>query len=345
LAATDPAGSGSLESESGRTLSASQLALARGRAYDLLGQLYVRGITPANLACVLAMPELAHRVVLPLDADGAAADHYHLFGFNVYPYQSLFLDPAGLLGGPVAERVGQTYRQLGFRPGTGAESADHIGIELGLLSFLSAAEAEALASGELERAQWARERQLAFLDEHLLRWISPLTLAIGQQNQPFYGALAEVTFDLVQEQAAGLYAEFGRKPKREEPALTRLDLLGDDSTGLKEIVEFLLTPIYSGIYLSRDDIGRMARQQGVPRGFGDRQQLLLNMMRSAAKYESLGQVIDGLGELARQWESAYVEMMQLPAVGAPAAMWRSRAATTVTTLGQMRSRIDSLSEA
>ena len=343
MAATDPAGSGGLESGPSLTLSASQLALARARAYDLLGQLYLKGITTDNLDHVRAVAEFGQKVARPFNADDAAADHHHLIGFNVYPYQSLFLDPAGLLGGPVAERVAQSYRQLGFQPGTGVESADHIGFELGLLSFLNAAEAEALESGEVEVAHRVRRRQLAFLDEHLLRWIGPLTLAINQQDQPFYSALAEVTFELVQEQAADLYAEFGRPPKREEPALNRPDLLEDDSARLKEIVEFLLTPIYSGIYLSRDDIGRLARQQGVPRGFGDRQQLLLNLMLSAAKYEALGQVIDGLGELARQWEAAYVEMMSSAAVGLPAAMWRSRAAATVALLEQMRVRIDALS--
>ena len=120
------------------------------------------------------------------------------------------------------------------------------------------------------------------------------------------------------------------------------DLLADERTGLKEIAEFLLTPIYSGIYLSRDDIGRLARQQGVPRGFGDRQLLLLNLLRSAAKYETLGQVIDGLEELAGRWEQAYAEMMPSPGVGGPAAMWRTRAAATVALLEQIRSRIEAL---
>jgi TorA maturation chaperone TorD len=323
------------------------LALARSRAYDLLGQLYLTGITADNLDRVQAVPELSQEVALPFDADDAAADHHHLFGFNVYPYQSLFLDPAGLLGGPVAERVALSYRRFGFQPGTGAESADHIGIELGLLAFLNAAEAEALESGEPEiarrmRARQIRGRQLAFLDQHLLRWVGPLKLAIGQQDQPFYSALAEVTFDLAQEQAADLYSEFGRPQNGEEFAWTHPNLLEDDGTGLKEIAEYLLTPIYSGIYLSRDDIGRLARQRGVPRGFGDRQVILLNLLRSAAKYEALGEVIDGLEGMAGQWEAAYSQMMPSPGVGRPAAMWRTRAAGTVVLLGQMRSRIEAL---
>ncbi|UCG25880.1 MAG: hypothetical protein JSW55_07810, partial [Chloroflexota bacterium] len=139
-----------------------------------------------------------------------------------------------------------------------------------------------------------------------------------------------------------LYSEFGRPPNSEAFSQASPVLLEDDSTGLKEIAEFLLTPIYSGIYLSRDDIGRLARQQGVPRGFGDRQHLLLNLLRSAVKYEALGAVIDGLKDLAGQWEAAYADMMPSPGVGAPAASWHSRAAATVALLGQMRSGIDAL---
>lgn len=345
MAASEAAEGSSVETELSQTLSAGQMALARSRAYDLLGQLYLTGITAGNLPRVQAVPELSQEVSLPFDADDAAADHHHLFGFNVYPYQSLFLDPVGLLGGHVTERVAQSYKRSGYQPGTAAESADHIGFELGQLAFLSAAEAEALASGEPEvkrrtHVRQIRGRQLAFLDEHLLHWIGPLTLAVGQQGQPFYSALAEVTFDLVQEQAAELYSESGRPFKGEQSAPVIPDLLEDEGTGLKEIVEFLLTPIHSGIYLSRDDIGRLARQQGVPRGFGDRQLLLLNLLRSAAKYEALREVIDGLEGLARQWEAAYAKMAATVGAGGPAAMWRFRAGETVTLLGQMRGRID-----
>ena len=346
MAATEPmkgrpAGneSGRVGNSPGRPLSARQVALARSRAYGLLSQLYLTGVTSNNLAQVRAVPELAGKLVLPFEADEAAADHHHLFGFNVHPYQSYFLDPAGLLGGPITGSVIQSYNRSGFQPETSTESADHAGFELGFLAFLCAAESEVF---EVDAVQQLQERQFAFLHEHLLQWIGPLTLAIGQQDQPFYSAVAEVTLDLLQEQAAGLEAHFSRGPNTPIASTNIPDLLTDDETGLKQIVDFLLTPVYSGIYLSRDDIGRLARRQAVPRGFGDRRALLLNLLRSAANYDALGEIINDLGGLARRWEGAYAEMAERPGIGAYVASWRSRAAGTVDLLEQMHSRVEAL---
>jgi TorA maturation chaperone TorD len=309
----------------------------------LLGQLYLTGVTPETLVQVQAVPELAAELAVRFDADEAAADHHHLFGFNVHPYESFFLDPAGLLGGPVTEGVGQRYQQLGFQPGTGGESADHVGFELGLLAFLCTAEAEAMADGQSEVAQQIANEQLAFLQDHLLAWLGPLTLAVKQQVQPFYSALTSLTFDLVQAHAAELSARLKRRrPGNGGPLPDAPDILGDEGTGLKEIVDFLLAPAYSGIYLSRDDIGRLARRQAIPRGFGDRRQLLLNLLRSAADYDAVGEVIEGLETLTGRWLADYEEMGAWEGVGPFIAAWRSRAAGTAALLEQMRGGIEAL---
>ena len=49
MAATESAESRNTEAEPDPSLSARQLAVARSRAYDLLGQLYLKGITADNL--------------------------------------------------------------------------------------------------------------------------------------------------------------------------------------------------------------------------------------------------------------------------------------------------------
>ena len=342
MAATEPEEGRSADNESGQQLSARQLALARSRAYGLLSQLCLAGITSQNLAQVQAVPELAAELAVPFDADESAADHHHLFGFNVHPYQSFFLDPAGLLGGPVTESVTQAYRTLGFHPGTSSESADHVGYELGLLSFLCTAEAEALEDDRPEMVREMRDRQYAFLQAHLLQWIGPLTLAVGQQEQRFYSALARVTFDLVQEHAAELSAQMDRPTASDDSLPPVPEILEDEGTGLKEIAGFLLTPAYSGIYLGRDDIGRLARRQAIPRGFGDRNQLLLNLLRSAANYDALGQVTASLESVGGRWLAGYDEMMAREGVGAFIGGWRSRAAGTAALLKQMHGRVEAL---
>ena len=346
LAATEPAegaaDGGHTNDGAGRQLSARQLALARGRAYGLLGRLFLAGVTSSNLAHVQAVPELNDKLALPFEADEAAADHHHLFGFNVHPYQSFFLDPAGLLGGPVTESVLRSYQSLGFQPETSAESADHIGFELELLAFLCAAEAEALQDGLPEIAYQMREHQLVFVQAHMLQWIGPLTLAVDQQAHRFYSALAHVALDLLDEHAAALSSQFDR-PLQDAPALPAVpEILEDEGTGLKEIADLLLTPVYSGIYLSRDDIGRLARRQAIPRGFGDRRQLLSNLLRSAADYDALGEVIDSLQAVAARWLAGYDELSDREGAGVYIAGWRSRAAETAAMLKQMHGRVEAL---
>ncbi len=321
-------------------LAADQLALARSRAYDLLSQLYLVGVTAENLSQVQAVPDLAEQLDLPLDADEAAADHQHLFGFNVHPYQSYFLDPAGLLGGPVTEGVARTYQRLGFQAEVASESADHVGLELGFMAFLSAAEAQALEDGRTRLANDLADQQLTFMLAHLLAWIGPLTLAIGQQGHGFYRALARVTFDVVQEHAAELSARLKRPLAAEFILPAAPAILDDEATGLKEIAEFLLAPAYSGVYLGRDDIGRLARQQAIPRGFGERRQLLVNLMRSAATYDALGDVIDGLQSVVGRWLAGYDEMIEQGEMGHFAAGWRARAAGTASLLQQMGGHIE-----
>lgn len=343
MAATEPEAGRGNHNEGKQQLAGGQLALARSRAYGLLSQLHLIGVTAQNLAQVRAIPELATHLGSPFEVDEAAADHHHLFGFNVHPYQSYFVDPAGLLGGPVAEGVAQAYQLMGFQADLAGESADHIGLELGFLAFLCAAEAEALEDGQAAIARQMADHQLVFMGDHLLLWIGPLTLAVGQQGHGFYEALAQVTLDLVQEHALALCSRL-RRPLADETSLPAAPaILEDEVTGLKEIAEFLLTPVYSGIYLSRDDIGRLARRQAIPRGFGDRRQLLLNLLRSAANYDALGDVIDNLAALTGRWLAGYDEMITQEWAGPFVAGWRARAAGTAAMLAQMRGRLEALS--
>ena len=109
------------------SLTPSQLALARSRTYDLLGRLALGGLTAEQLPYVEAIPELAATLPARFEADEAAADHQQIFGFNVYPHESIFLDPTGLLGGPVAETVLLDYRQAGFPEQIDSDMADHLG--------------------------------------------------------------------------------------------------------------------------------------------------------------------------------------------------------------------------
>jgi TorA maturation chaperone TorD len=314
------------------------MALARSRSYALFGRLFLSGLSPEVLPIAQAIPELAATLPEAFDEDEAAADYQHLFGFNIFPHESIFLDPAGLLGGPVSEGVLNSFARAGYNAGASSDNADHIGHELNCLAFLCGAEADAWEDDRPDVARRMVVLQGEFLDQHLLVWLPALVLAIRQQKMPFYSALAALALDLAISHRADQDQGLAENILLPEPP----DLLADEQAGLRDIVAFLLTPAFSGLYLARDDIGRLARQQTLPRGFGGRRLMLQNLLRSAANYDTLELVLDDMGTLIKEWERAYADMGADPALKPFAGVWLSRAAGTRTMLGAMRERLQSL---
>jgi TorA maturation chaperone TorD len=343
-----------------QSLAAAELALARSRSYALLADLFLQGLTAGTLPYLQAIPEIAAVLPPDFDQDEAAADHYQLFGFNVFPYQSIFLHPAGLLGGPITDEVVRSYNQAGFATGPAGsqaadESPDHLGYELRLMTFLCAAEADAWDDGLPFVVTALAVTQRAFLDQHLLQWLPPFVLAVEQQDQPLYGRLARLTLELAAGHRQSLAGPIGPSaalpPERDCPfVVTALavpvpDLLADEKTGLREIAAYLLTPPHSGLYLSREDIGRLARAHHLPRGFGDRSQILLNLLRAAADYDTIGEVLADLAKLAERWTAGYGQMAE--SSDAPASTlhlvardWQATAARTASLLEEMAREVE-----
>jgi hypothetical protein len=66
------------------------------------------------------------------------------------------------------------------------------------------------------------------------------------------------------------------------------NLLDDEKTGLKDIAELLSKPALSGVYLTHQQIKALALSLELPKGFGSRQQTLVNLLRTAVQYEPAG---------------------------------------------------------
>jgi TorA maturation chaperone TorD len=333
---------GQLQSQDPKTpqssLSPFQLALARGRTYDLLGRLALDGLTAEQLPYVEAIPELAATLPARFEADEAAADHQQLFGFNVYPHESIFLDPAGLLGGPVAETVLFDRRQAGFAKKIDSDMVDHLGQELRYLAVLCDLEANARDNNLNDVTQRMSDLQQEFLDRHLLRWLPALLLSIEKQELAFYTALIQLVLDV----SLAHRTELPSGPAAAFVLPDPPELLTQKGTGLKEIAAYLLAPPYSGIYLSRDDIGRLAREQELPRGFGNRQQMLLNMWQSAATYDGLEANLGTLQTFVSSWFDAYSHMAENAHLQPFVVPWKTRAAGTISLLAEMRANLPSL---
>jgi putative dimethyl sulfoxide reductase chaperone len=318
----------------GPSLGPQQSALARHRSYSLLSRLFLEGLTEALQLTVAALPPLAASLPAAFDADEAAADHHELFVLNVYPYEGIFRDEEGLLGGRMAETVTARYHEAGYAPDTAASGPDHIGYELGFLAFLCGAEADAWRDGVMAAAERVRGLQRDFLAQHLLAWLAPLVVTIGEQGQPFYTALGELALGLADEHATAL----GGLP--EAWALPAAPpLLDAEKTGLKQIAGYLLTPVHSGLYLSRDDISALARAVELPRGFGGRQEMLANLLRAAAQYETVGTLVGELQQIAERWQAAYRAIGD-SALAPFATAWAERAGETGRLLAEMGARVD-----
>jgi putative dimethyl sulfoxide reductase chaperone len=291
---------------------------------------------------VAALPPLAAALPPAYDADEAAADYQALFGLNIFPYEAIFRDDARLLGGAVTAAVAAFYRQSGYAPDMAASSPDHFGTELGLLAFLCGAEADALRDGQAAAAARAQRLQRAFLADHLLAWLPPLALAIAAQESaacsacPFYTALARLAVELASEHAASL-GELSASWSLPEPP----PLLENEKTGLKQIAAYLLAPPQSGVYLSRDAIGRLARAVQLPHGFGGREQMLRNLLQAAAHYGELGALLAELQQVAAGWQAGYRALADA-ALAPYAAAWEAQAARTGRLLAEMGTRVGEL---
>jgi putative dimethyl sulfoxide reductase chaperone len=293
-----------------------QVAQARILAYELFARMFLKGPEEDLLNTIQSIPELAQGLneyfkegIFELER--AASDHYHLFHFNVFPYQSMFLDPEGSLGGLHSEQVLSCYRQAGFKifptstggEHAGGESPDHIGLELAFTGHITRMEASALQIPGAD-VQRIRKLQLDFFELHLLPWLPILVQVISLQGNLLYHSLAQLTQELVFEHYSELFDKV--EVRQEAFALPPSPaILEDEKNGLGEIAAFLLTPVHSGIYLSRDDIARLGRRLKLPRGFGSRKLMLTNLLRSAVEYEQLPALIDDLKTLLGSWSNFY----------------------------------------
>ncbi|MCB8942676.1 MAG: molecular chaperone TorD family protein [Ardenticatenaceae bacterium] len=308
------------------SLTVGELALARQRGYVWFGRLLLEGLTPDLLPFVREVPELATAVPDFYDSDIAAAHYQSIFGFNLFPFQSIFLDSTGLVGGREANRIQKFYGKVGFEGEADAEP-DHISQLLFCMGVLCK-----------DESQKARQQQAELLGQHVLRWLLPFTCALKQQKRPFYTALADVLLAFIADHAHDLAAELAGQRPFTLPSPP--DILANKKNGWKEIAGFLLTPAATGIYLGRDAIGDLARQLKLPRGFGERQQMLVNLLQSAIVYDGFGEVVTALGEITAVYQAHYHECQhQFAQDVALASQWQARAAQTAELLNKLQTLV------
>lgn len=298
-----------------------QSALAFARAYQLFSQIYQHGLT-AETAALLDISKT--------DAHFGAA-HYQLFVHNVYPYETIFLGDDGLLGGNISERVAAFYQRIGFHSNN-SDNTDHLSTELSAMAYLCFAELDAIEDQVPHQAERLRQLQRRFLDEHLLRWLPAFVIAVEQQGKSVYTDVVRQSFELVCTHRTQLGDDL--MAADEVFSLPQApDLLANEKTSLRDIAHYLLTPAYTGFFVSFSDIKRLGTKFRAPHGFGKRHLMLTNLLRTASDYDVFPDVIADFGQVGLQWQQKFKAMDLLPE--SIQQIWTIRLASTLALLNKI----------
>lgn len=195
---------------------------------------------------------------LELGEPAPRAEYTELFAFQLPPYASIYLDDTGRLGGQARDRIAGLWRALGHSP---PEEVDHLTVLLS--TFAAWREAELGAAPDTQRGA-LRHRARVLLAEHLLSWLGPYLGRVRDIAPPFYRRWSELLATVLAKEGERLEVpRVASQHHRATSALARGDV---DSEPERSV----LTPVRSGLILTRSDLARAARDLGVAARIGAR---------------------------------------------------------------------------
>ena len=249
--------------------------------WELLRALGAALVTPPpgnqHVAEALGLPELS------------GVDHTDAFVLTAPPHAAIHLGPEGKLGGEGLDRVAGFWRALGL---VAPEDADHLGVLLMLYAELG--EAETAASDERRRAQLHRAR-VALLHEHLWSWAPGYLAAVIALDIPSVSTWAELTLATLLEEATEI------DPPEVLPLALRTAPAGlQPSDSFDELLDAMVTPVRSGIILTRRDLGQTAAALGVGYRQGERRYTLKAMLE-----QDKPATVRWLASHARSWSKQH----------------------------------------
>ncbi len=144
--------------------------------------------------------------------DDLAADYARIFlsagvtgGKAAFPYESVYTSPQRIIMQDAYEAVYLILKKHGLKPANEDLYADHIGIELEIMSYLSGKAAKELEAGDVSEAEATLEEQKEFLSRHLLNWCDKFFYDLSRYGSTgFYKALGEYTNAFLVEDAKWL---------------------------------------------------------------------------------------------------------------------------------------------
>lgn len=271
------------------------------------------------LGALCETPHPAHAPIahaLGLHAPVDASDYTEAFIFQLPPYASIYLGAEGMLGGEARGRVAGFWRAVGIAP---PQEPDHLAALLSLYAALEEAEEH---EREPARRVMRREARGALLWEHLLPWV-PVYVSKMQQVAPGYFAQwARLLADVMLAEAARL------ERKSELPLhLRSAPPCGDLDASLEELINALLSPVRSGLLVTRYDLALAARDMEVALRMGERRFVLKAMLN-----QDPDAVLGWLGQQARVWVVRHREWQG--DIGPIASFWANRAEATAASMAE-----------
>ncbi|HEY7013606.1 MAG TPA: molecular chaperone TorD family protein [Streptosporangiaceae bacterium] len=240
--------------------------------------------------------------------------HADAFIMNCPPYASVYLGPDGALGGEGADRVAGFWRAIGVTP---PAEPDHLTALLSL--YASLGEAAAGTRRAATATALARAR-VALLWEHLWPWLPGYLDAVSGLGVPALTAWARLA-------AAAVTAEIGAAadtallaPARLPLALRAAPAMPRGGSSLDDLVGALITPVRSGIIVTRRRLAEAAGQAGVGFRIGERGFALRAMLE-----QDPAATLTWLSRECGRWARRYAAR---PSADAVTRWWAGQAAST-----------------
>ena len=257
---------------------------------------------------------------LELEALPGADEYTEIFIFQLPPYASIYLGAEGMIGGEARDRVAGFWRAIGETP---PAEPDHLSVMLALYARLVELEVE--ESNVRRREGWRAARK-AFFWEHLASWLFVYLIKLADTASQFYKRWS-TTLQLALMEEAMILGDQERLPLhlREAPAL-----IDPRSSGAEEFLQSLLTPVRSGIIVTRADLTRAARDIGLSLRMGERKFILKALFAQDAN-----RMFDWLIVEAANWTRQH-QGIQRGMLEEITKWWQQRAEATAALLKELK---------
>jgi TorA maturation chaperone TorD len=249
----------------------------------------------------------------------ARAEHTELFGFQLYPYASVYLGPEGMMGGLARERIAGFHVALKRTP---PPEPDHLTDLLVFYAWICKHEAPPDRPVVAKALEHVRK---AYLWEHMLSWLPPYLQKVREIGPPFYQEWAKLLYTVLVEEAQ----RCGDPAQISAHLLETPELVDPREASHSEFFDSILTPVRSGIILTRADLLLAAREFRLGVRIGERKFIL-----NALFEQDPNAMLSFLTESALWWAENHRQ--QKLSFGTTANAWLERSEATARLLIELQ---------